>query len=135
MTKECSNCGAQVAENVKFCTECGGKMEPEVLKCPNCSIELPEGTKFCMECGTKIGDTPRPKPKIEKAPEEEAVCPKCRKKFPAGTKFCKECGTPIKPKVSKERKGEDEVDKIIKEATTAGKGLLKEADSLLKRFR
>ncbi|HEX3012750.1 MAG TPA: zinc ribbon domain-containing protein, partial [Methanobacterium sp.] len=77
---------------------------------------------------------PEHKPKIEKAPEE-AVCPKCRKKFPAGTKFCKECGTPIKPKISREKKPEDEVDKLIKEATTAGKGLLKEADSLFKRFR
>lgn len=134
MTKECSNCGAQVAENVKFCTECGGKMGPEKLKCPSCSTELPEGTKFCMECGTKVGAEPRAKPTIQKAPEE-AVCPKCRKKFPAGTKFCKECGTPIKPQVSTKKKPEDEVDKIIKEATTAGKGLLKEADSLLKRFR
>lgn len=134
MTKECSNCGAQVAENVKFCTECGSKMGPEVLKCPSCSAELPEGTKFCMECGTKVGAEPRAKPTIQTVPKE-AVCPKCRKKFPAGTKFCKECGTPIKPQISREKKPEDEVDKIIKEATTAGKGLLKEADSLLKRFR
>jgi len=134
VTKECSNCGAQVAENVKFCTECGSKMGPEVLKCPSCSAELPEGTKFCMECGTKVGAEPRAKPTIQTVPKE-AVCPKCRKKFPAGTKFCKECGTPIKPQISREKKPEDEVDKIIKEATTAGKGLLKEADSLLKRFR
>ncbi|MGB9980119.1 double zinc ribbon domain-containing protein [Methanobacterium sp.] len=134
MTKECSKCGAQVAENVKFCTECGSKMELDVPKCPSCSTELPEGTKFCMECGTKVGDAPRAKPEIKKAPKE-VTCPRCRKKFPAGTKFCKECGTPIRPKISKERKPEDEVDKIIKEATTTGKGLLKEADSLLKRFR
>ena len=134
MTKECSNCGAQVAENVKFCTDCGSKMGPEKLKCPSCSTELPEGTKFCMECGTKVGAEPRAKPTIQKAPEE-AVCPKCRKKFPAGTKFCKECGTQIRPHVSRQKKPEDEVDKLIKEATTAGKGLLKEADSLLKRFR
>jgi len=134
VTKECSNCGAQIAENVKFCTECGSKMEPEGLKCPSCSVKLPEGTKFCMECGTKIGDTPRPKPKIETAPKE-AVCPKCRKKVPADLKFCTECGTPIGPQVSKKGTNNDEVDKIINEAKVAGKGLLKEADSLLKRFR
>ena len=26
--KECSNCGTQVAGDIKFFTECGGKMEP-----------------------------------------------------------------------------------------------------------
>ena len=134
MTEECSNCGAQVAENVKFCTECGSKMEPEKPKCPSCSAELPEGTKFCTECGTKVGTAPEHKPKIE-TPPKEVVCPRCRKKVPADLKFCTECGTKIRPQVSRKNKPEDEVDKLIKEATTAGKGLLKEADSLLKRFR
>ena len=31
MTKECSNCGAQVAENIKFYTECGSKIGPSQL--------------------------------------------------------------------------------------------------------
>lgn len=132
MTKECSNCGAQVEENMKFCTECGSKMEPEVLKCPNCSVELPEGTKFCMECGTKIGADPEPK--IEAAPKE-VICPRCRKKLPANLKFCTECGTELVPRVREKRTHDDEVDKLIKEAKDTGKGLLKEADSLLKRFR
>ena len=134
MTKECSNCGAQVAENVKFCTECGSKMEPEKPKCPSCSTELPEGTKFCTECGTNVGTAPEHKPKIETA-SKEVVCPRCRKKVPADLKFCTECGTKIGPHVSKKNKPEDEVDKIIKGATVVGKGLLKEADGLLKRFR
>ena len=134
MTKECSNCGAQMEENIKFCMECGGKMDPEGLKCPNCSIDLPEGTKFCMECGTKIGTAPELKPKIETAPKE-VTCPKCRKKFPADTKFCKECGTRIGSQVLKRKSHDDEVDKLINEAKVAGKGLLKEADGLLKKFR
>ncbi len=132
MVKECSKCGAQVEKNMKFCTECGTKMEPETLKCPNCSVEVPEGTKFCMECGTKIGTAPEPK--IETSPKE-VTCPKCRKKFPADTKFCKECGTKIMPQAPKKKSHEDEVDKLVKEAKVAGKGLMKEADSLLKRFR
>jgi len=134
MTKECSNCGAQMEENIKFCMECGSKMEPEVLKCPNCSVELPEGTKFCMECGEKVGAIPKPKPKIEAAPKE-VICPKCSKKLPADLKFCTDCGTGLGPQVPKKKAHDDEVDKLVNEAKVAGKGLLREADSLLKRFR
>ncbi len=58
---ECSNCGAQIEENMKFCTECGSKMElpetTEELKCPSCSAQLPPNTSFCTECGTKIETT------------------------------------------------------------------------------
>lgn len=132
--RECSNCGAQMEENIKFCMECGSKMEPEELKCPNCSIKLPEGTKFCMECGAKVETAPEPKPKIETAPKE-VICPKCREKYPANTKFCTKCGTRFGPPVPKKKSHDDEVDKIINEAKVAGKGLLKEADGLLKKFR
>ena len=51
---QCSNCNAQVLSNVKFCPECGSKIEssqPPV--CKGCGIELIPGTKFCPECGQK----------------------------------------------------------------------------------
>jgi len=124
--RECPNCGAQLEENIKFCTECGTKMEPEILKCPNCSAELPEGIKFCTECGTNIETAPKQ--------EKEVICPKCRKKLPANLKFCTECGTKIGPPVKEKKPHEDEVDKLIKEAKDTGKGLMKEADGLFKKF-
>lgn len=133
VTKECSNCGAQMEENIKFCTDCGSKMEPEELKCPTCAIKLPEGTKFCMECGTKIGTTPEPKPKVQAAPKE-VTCPKCQKKLPTDLKFCTECGTSLGSPAPKKNSGNEEVDKLLNEAKVAGKGIMKEADGLLKRF-
>lgn len=57
---ECSNCGAQIEENKKFCTECGTKIEPvksletKEINCPKCSTTLPPNTKFCTNWGTKI---------------------------------------------------------------------------------
>jgi len=129
--RECSNCGAQIEENFKFCTECGTKIEPEELKCPSCSAQLPEGSKFCTECGTKIETAPGPK--IDTAPKE-VICPKCRKKLSANLKFCTQCGTRLGSQAPEKNSHDDEVDKLIKEAKDTGKGLLKEADGLLKKF-
>lgn len=129
---ECPSCKAQIEENMKFCTECGTKMEPEGLKCPECSAELAEGVKFCTECGANIETAPVTKPKTETTPNA-VICPKCRKKITENIKFCKECGTPLKKPAPKEQH-EDEVDKLIKEAKETGKGLLKEANGLLKKF-
>ncbi len=79
---QCSNCGAQIDENSKFCIECGNKIDQEV-ECPECSAKFPPNTKFCTNCGTKIGETI----------PEEVKCPKCSKTLPANTKFCTDCGT------------------------------------------
>jgi uncharacterized membrane protein YvbJ len=38
---------------VKFCPECGAKIESE-LHCTNCGAKLQPGTKFCPDCGTKV---------------------------------------------------------------------------------
>lgn len=50
----CANCGAELAPNAKFCTECGANAEPKPKPfCPNCGTET-NGAKFCPECGTKL---------------------------------------------------------------------------------
>lgn len=51
--KKCIKCGAELRDDVAFCTECGSK-QPEVVICPKCKTVLPEETKFCTQCGTKI---------------------------------------------------------------------------------
>jgi class 3 adenylate cyclase/tetratricopeptide (TPR) repeat protein len=48
---KCSNCEFDNREGVKFCEECGTKME---LQCPNCGARIPPGRKFCGECGCKL---------------------------------------------------------------------------------
>jgi len=52
----CSNCGAALSDEAKFCHGCGNTV---VLKgknncCPNCGGEYNEGAAFCGNCGEKI---------------------------------------------------------------------------------
>jgi len=52
----CPNCHAEVAAGVKFCPNCGSKMEaaPAQVTCPNCGAVVPAGSRFCPECGKTI---------------------------------------------------------------------------------
>lgn len=73
----CSNCGAPVPKNAKFCLECGTKIETQknnTVICPNCNQTVTK-SKFCSECGFKLSTT----------------CPKCGTET-NGAKFCPECG-------------------------------------------
>ena len=53
---KCPKCNAEIADNAKFCPECGAKVEKiEPIKiCPNCGSTIKDGAKFCLVCGTKI---------------------------------------------------------------------------------
>jgi class 3 adenylate cyclase/tetratricopeptide (TPR) repeat protein len=48
---KCPKCQSENREGVKFCEECGAKME---MECPNCGAIIPLGKKFCGECGHKL---------------------------------------------------------------------------------
>ncbi len=48
----CPSCGAALDKNVKFCPECGAKIQSE-RHCTECGAILAAGAKFCAECGTK----------------------------------------------------------------------------------
>jgi membrane protease subunit (stomatin/prohibitin family) len=74
----CPNCGKSNAAGVKFCAECGGKMEASQVPCVKCGAKLREGAKFCSECG---------------ASQEKAKCANCQAELAPGAKFCPECGT------------------------------------------
>ena len=55
----CNNCGAEVADGMKFCFDCGTPV-PQVKKCVSCGAELSLKMKFCPECGTnQDGSTPK----------------------------------------------------------------------------
>ena len=45
---KCHKCGSDNRDGVKFCEECGAKLERE---CPSCKAKLPLDKKFCGECG------------------------------------------------------------------------------------
>lgn len=77
-TVPCPTCGKPNAPGVKFCSDCGGKMEVAQVPCIKCGANLREGAKFCSECGST---------------QEKAKCTKCQFELAAGAKFCPECGT------------------------------------------
>lgn len=76
---KCPKCGAEIAENAKFCLECGEKIQKpdsDMITCPGCG-KLVKKAKFCFECGYKFPSN---------------TCPKCGATLPDGAKFCLECG-------------------------------------------
>src|SRR5215203_380140 len=77
-TVPCPSCGKANAAGVKFCSDCGGKMEVAQVPCVKCGANLREGAKFCSECGST---------------QEKAKCANCEHELAAGAKFCPECGT------------------------------------------
>jgi len=48
---KCPKCQVNNREGVKFCEECGAKME---IKCPSCQSKIPLDKKFCGECGHNL---------------------------------------------------------------------------------
>lgn len=77
-TVPCPSCGKGNAVGVKFCSDCGGKMEVAQVPCVKCGANLREGAKFCSECG---------------ATQEKDKCSNCSHELASGAKFCPECGT------------------------------------------
>ena len=47
----CLRCGFENREGVRFCEECGGKLEQA---CPACGTAVPPGRKFCGGCGEAL---------------------------------------------------------------------------------
>lgn len=48
----CPKCGVALAKAVKFCPECGAKIQAEA-HCTQCGAKLSPGAKFCADCGAK----------------------------------------------------------------------------------
>ncbi len=68
---QCPECQFENREGVKFCEECGAKME---LKCPQCGAEIPLGRKFCGQCGQELAEPIKPqRQKLETESERKYV--------------------------------------------------------------
>lgn len=55
---KCKNCGAELADGMMFCLECGEKNEtPQELKfCPQCGTKNAQDAEFCGNCGFSFRD-------------------------------------------------------------------------------
>ena len=47
---KCENCGADITDKMKFCSECGTRI-PTDKECPECHTRCALAAKFCSECG------------------------------------------------------------------------------------
>ena len=47
----CPQCGFGNRDGVRFCEECGGKLE---VTCSACGAAVPPGRKFCGDCGQSL---------------------------------------------------------------------------------
>ena len=57
---KCQKCHFNNPEGMKFCGECGIKLE---ALCPECDFYNPSGFKFCGKCGYNLNQSPEPSPK------------------------------------------------------------------------
>jgi len=51
----CPSCNAPLPEKVKFCPDCGEKIDA-AKHCTECGAKLNPGIKFCSECGKKVDE-------------------------------------------------------------------------------
>lgn len=53
--KQCPYCNAQIADDSKFCGECG-KEYPQGNTCPHCGARVYDGDVYCEKCGRNLTD-------------------------------------------------------------------------------
>lgn len=71
----CKECGAEIPENMKFCGQCGVKIERPPIICKHCGAEMPASMVFCGQCGAKIEEDIPIIPVQETPSAQEATFP------------------------------------------------------------
>ena len=59
--RRCPNCGAQIADDSRFCSECGKEIT-QANVCPHCGASVGEGDAFCQNCGKSLNEAPSSEP-------------------------------------------------------------------------
>ena len=54
---KCQKCNHENPKDMRFCVECGNKLE---VTCPNCGFGNAPSFKFCGQCGQNLQATPKP---------------------------------------------------------------------------
>lgn len=100
---ECLVCGAVAAKGVNFCPNCGLTLKK---KCKDCKTQIEDGIKFCSECGKKVNFCPKcledNDPDATNCVkcdtlliEKSNTCSQCGEQCKNGVKFCPECGNKL----------------------------------------
>lgn len=69
MSKKCQHCGANLADDAVFCSNCGARQESEEITpqttpaetrniCPNCGTPITPDSTFCPNCGAPLSTDP-----------------------------------------------------------------------------
>jgi class 3 adenylate cyclase/tetratricopeptide (TPR) repeat protein len=74
----CPKCQIENRDGIKFCEQCGAKME---LECPNCKAKIPLGKKFCGDCGHTLVQS---SPAVPKDLSFDEKITKLQKYLPSG---------------------------------------------------
>lgn len=100
----CEKCGAEVANNVAFCSSCGAKIvantnvehDENIIKCSNCGAMMDKNVKFCISCGKQLSAVQQEvtsKYDIATEPIKATImCSNCGAKMADDTVFCTQCG-------------------------------------------
>ena len=51
---QCAKCKNALAEDAKFCNECGAEVKEQFSYCKQCNHELKKDDKFCEKCGERV---------------------------------------------------------------------------------
>ncbi len=65
MKRICEQCGAELLDDAKYCTNCGKEYKEEKM-CPNCNAPIKDGAKFCTRCGCNLEKSVKGKRNIGK---------------------------------------------------------------------
>lgn len=84
----CPSCNQPVKSGLKFCENCGTKIESAPV-CAECGAPLPPQVKFCESCGKPAGQSPPTKAEPPVAQERPAAPPVPRTAAPAAAPSAK----------------------------------------------
>jgi predicted amidophosphoribosyltransferase len=68
------------------------------INCPKCATKLPTNLRYCTQCGTKLEHTPVYQSPDPKSFEPTIICPHCSAPVPITSKFCRKCGSSMEVK-------------------------------------
>lgn len=122
-TAKCARCGALLAAEAVFCTNCGAHVEvaaPKRRTCSSCSVSIPVEAVFCPNCGASLSapvlavEDPA---KQQDQPGEvgESICPVCGASPPAEVTFCPNCGAwlnALAPEPEEPARSQDQPDEV-----------------------
>lgn len=100
---KCEKCGAEVANNIAFCSACGNPMPhkeivntDDKIKCESCGSFVNKGMRFCTACGKPMQIAMTVESTVETpSADQPKTCPNCGVQIEKDAIFCAECGTKI----------------------------------------